>query len=150
MKEVIIFILLAIVGFLMWNGRRPSSYEMAKVSVAQNVSVPANVIQSILTAVQELKPDQVAIETLFVNLQADGSYVSRFMFFNTSSYSGIQYDVKSKLDPTGSKMEIIEISDSAKIDPNYGYKPDVYASYSTINTRPETLVQTNLSLGTRS
>jgi hypothetical protein len=138
------------VGFLIFNSKKDSTY------TSSNAPVPPNVIQAILSAIQDLKPGKVAINTLFVNRQPDGSYISRFMLFDTTSYAASQYDVISKLDAEGN-MNITDISDSAKVDLNVGYKPDDYTPYTTINdtlkniNRPETKTDNNnLTLGTRS
>jgi hypothetical protein len=72
-----------------------------------------------------MKPDIAPIDTVFVNVQPDGSYNSRIMFYNTKHFFGTQYDVNAKVNTDGS-VNILKIGDSATVDPTAGYKPDVY------------------------
>jgi hypothetical protein len=158
MKDLIIVILIAIILFLLWNGRRSSSF--GSVGSGQTPPVPIEVTQAILNKVQESKPDEYPIETLFITAQDKGSYNARFMFFNTKHFFGQQYDVNAQISDGGS-IEITELSATSKPDPTVGYKPDVYQPFKTVQdsadsqlkvlvaSRPETLVQTDMTLGTR-
>jgi hypothetical protein len=157
MKDIVILLLVVIVLFLVWNSRVNYTAPVAN----DNVPVPADVIQAILEKVQSLKPDEYPIETLFITPQADGTYNSRFMFFNTKSFLGSQYDVKSKVSPDGT-VEVVNMTDSVQPQQDITYKADVYKPYEDVTkstddqlkavlaTRPETPVVTNLRLGTRS
>ena len=97
MKDIVILLLIVIVLFLVWNSRVTYTAPVA----TDNAPVPADVIQAILEKVQALKPDEYPIETLFITPQADGTYNTRFMFFNTKYFLGNQYDVKAKVSPDG-------------------------------------------------
>jgi len=150
MKDIVIFLLLIIVAFLVWNSR-VSKY-IDPVEKSGNLPVSPDVIQAIIEKVQQTKPDEYPLETLFVNTQSDGSYVSRFMFFNTKLFSGAQYDVKAKVDPDGT-VNILNMEPTSKIDTTTGYKPDVYKPYTDVLStvgRPETPVVTDMRLNTRS
>jgi hypothetical protein len=78
-----------------------------------------------------MKPDMAPIDTLFVNIQPDGSYNSRIMFFDTKHFLGTQYDVSAKVNTDGS-VDILKIGDSAAVDPTYGYKPDKYQPWTDV------------------
>ncbi len=156
-----ILLLVIIVVFLVWNSRVNLSGYVAPTENNENAPVPPDVIQAIIEKVQQNKPDEYPLETLFVTPQADGSYISRFMFFNTRKFLGNQYDVVAKVGENGN-VDIISMSEFAKADPSTGYKPDTYKPYGDIEssstsqlsallaTRPETPVVTNMTLGTRS
>jgi|CryBogDrversion2_4_1035264.scaffolds.fasta_scaffold12711_2 hypothetical protein len=160
MKDLVILVLVIIVAFLVWNNRVNVSGYMPPVANDGNIPVPADVIQAIIEKVQQSKPDEYPLETLFITPQGDGSYATRFMFYNTKHFLGNQYDVRAKVKQDGS-VDITSISESSKPDPNAGYKPDVYKPYQDVQdsssnqlkailaTRPETPVITNLNLGTR-
>lgn len=161
MKDLVILVLVIIVVFLVWNSRVNLSGYTAPVAANDgSAPVPADVTQAILERVQQSKPDEYPLETLFITPQADGSYATRFMFYNTRKFLGTQYDVIAKIATDGS-VSIMNMSESAKEDPNTGYKPDTYKPYEEIKdnsvsqlkavlaTRPGTPVTTNMTLGTR-
>jgi hypothetical protein len=159
MKDIVILVLVVIVAFLIWNSRVTLSGYTAPVANT-NVPVPADVIQSIIDKVQQMKPDEYPIETLFITPQADGVYTSRFMFYNTRKFFGNQYDVTAKIGADGT-VNIQNMTEFSKEDSSVGYKPDTYKPYEDIQnnsvsqlkavlaTRPETPVVTDLHLGTR-
>ena len=161
MKDLMILLLLIIVAFLVWNSRVNLSGYVAPVANMENMPISPDIIQAIIEKVQQSKPDEYPLETLFVTPQADGSYVSRFMFFNTRKFLGNQYDVVAKVREDGN-VDITNMTESAKSDPSTGYKPDTYKPYDDIEansttqlrtilaTRPETPVVTEMHLGTRS
>jgi len=156
-----ILLLVIIVAFLVWNSRVNLSGYVAPVANNGDAPVPPDVIQAIIEKVQQSKPDEYPLETLFVTPQADGTYVSRFMFFNTRKFLGNQYDVVAKIREDGN-VDITRMTETAKADPSAGYKPDKYNPYDNIQenstsqlsallaTRPETPVVTDMRLGTRS
>lgn len=158
MKDLVILILIVIVGFLLWNGRVNLQYV---APAADNVPVPADVIQAIIEKVRSVKPDEYPLETLYIKPQADGSYMSRFLFYNTRKFFGIQYDVRSKVKTDGS-VDITDISETAQSKSDIAYTPDTYKPYEDVQTsssnqlkailatRPETPVTTDMRLGTRS
>lgn len=84
-----------------------------------------------------MKPDLAPIDTVFVNIQPDGSYNSRIMFYNTKQFFGTQYDINAKVGDDGS-VSILNIGDSATVDPTYGYKPDVYQPWKDVQTSLDT------------
>jgi hypothetical protein len=148
MKDIVIFMLVVIVAFLVWNSR-VSKYS-APVEQTGNLPVPPDVIQAIIEKVQQTKPDEYPLETIFVTPQADGSYSSRFMFFNTKLFSGAQYDIKAKVGPDG-VVDILSTEPTSKIDTTTGYKPDTYKPYSDVSAgMPATPVVTDMRLNTRS
>lgn len=162
MKDLVILLLIAIIVFLIWNNRvNLSDYVAPPVANDGTVPVPPDVIQGIIEKVQQSKPDEYPLETLFITPQADGSYSSRFMFYNTRKFLGTQYDVTAKVRTDGG-VDILNMTASAKEDPSTGFKPDTYKPYADIEsnsanqlksilaTRPETPVETNMRLGTRS
>jgi hypothetical protein len=161
MKDLMILLLVIIVAFLVWNSRVNLSGYVSPTANNGDAPVPPDVIQAIIEKVQQSKPDEYPLETLFVTPQADGSYVSRFMFFNTRKFLGNQYDVVAKVREDGN-VDITSMTQFAKADPSTGYLPDTYKPYDDIQmnstsqlsallaTRPETPVVTNMTLGTRS
>jgi hypothetical protein len=161
MKDLMILLLVIILAFLVWNSRVNLSGYVAPVANNGDAPVPPDVIQAIIEKVQQSKPDEYPLETLFVTPQADGTYTSRFMFFNTRKFLGTQYDVVAKVREDGN-IDITRMSETAKPDPNTGYEPDTYKPYIEIEnnsayqlsallaTRPETPVVTDMTLGTRS
>lgn len=156
-----ILLLVIILAFLVWNSRVNLSGYVAPTANNGDAPVPPDVIQAIIEKVQQSKPDEYPLETLFVTPQADGTYVSRFMFFNTRKFLGNQYDVVAKIREDGN-VDITRMTETAKPDPSAGYKPDTYKPYDNIQensasqlsallaTRPETPVVTDMRLGTRS
>lgn len=157
-----ILLLIAIIVFLIWNNRvNLSDYVAPPVANDGTVPVPPDVIQGIIEKIQQSKPDEYPLETLFITPQADGSYSSRFMFYNTRKFLGTQYDVTAKVRTDGN-VDIINITASAKEDKETGFKPDTYKPYADVETsstnqlksilatRPETPVETDMRLGTRS
>jgi hypothetical protein len=124
MKDLVILVLVILVLFFLWNGRQGTS-TYAAGDVDLSAPVPPMVVQAIIEKVQSMKPDMVPLDTVFVNIQPDGSYKSRIMFFDTKHFFGTQYDVNAKVSEDGS-VNILNIGDSATVDPTSGYKPDKY------------------------
>jgi hypothetical protein len=162
MKDIVILVLVVIVAFLVWNSRvNLSGYSATPVGQKSTAPVSPDIIQAIIEKVQQSKPDEYPLETLFVTPQADGSYATRFMFFNTRKFSGAQYDIKAKIGTDGS-VELMNVDPTSAIDLTTAYKPDTYKPYadvqsntssqlaSVIASRPETPVNTDLRLNTRS
>jgi hypothetical protein len=135
MKDLIVLVLVLVILFMIWNGRSTtSSYAAGDVDLT--APVPPNIVQAIIEKVQSMKPDLAPIDTVFVNVQPDGSYNSRIMFYNTKHFFGTQFDISAKVDNDGS-VNVLKIGDSSTVDPTAGYKPDVYM--------PWTEVQENLN-----
>jgi hypothetical protein len=125
MKDIVILILVILVLFFLWNGRQGKASTYAAGDVNLSAPVPPLVVQAIIEKVQSMKPDMAPIDTVFVNIQPDGSYKSRIMFFDTKHFLGTQYDVSAKVDQDGS-VNILNIGDSSTVDSTAGYKPDKY------------------------
>mgnify|MGYP003349009537 CR=1 FL=1 len=106
MKDLIVLLLLAILIFLVWNGRQtamyaPSDAPQVDVTPASDKPVRPEVTQRILDQIQT---DEIPIDTLFIKDLGEGNYSARFMFFNPNGYTGAQYDVTAKL--TAASTEI--------------------------------------------
>lgn len=127
--NLIILLMAAIVGLLVWNGRQ-SGYTASPLGIPVDTSapVPPEITGAILSKFQESHPDLQPIETLFINPQSDGSFNSRFMFFNTQHFFGTQYDVRAMVNKDGS-VTIGQTTESAVSEPGYGYVPDSYQPY---------------------
>lgn len=143
--EVLIWVLLVVLLYLFFFWKPESQYDMASDN-KQGVS--PNIIQAVIEAVQRDKPDEVPLETLFINLVGPDTYSCRFMFLNTQGYFGTQYDVQATVSPEGSVV-IRNISTSAKVD-NYDagftpYKPDRYVDYTDITKSTENRFQAELT-----
>jgi hypothetical protein len=131
--DTLIWVLLLVALFLVFFWKPQEAYDVA---ADQKQGVSPNIIQAIIEAIQKDHPDEVPLETLFINSKAAGEYSARFMFMNTVGYFGTQYDVQAKVSPEGS-VQITNISTSAQVD-NYDsgftpYKPDTYQDYTDIS-----------------
>jgi hypothetical protein len=135
MKDIVILVLVLLILFFVWNGRRSATYAAGDINLT--APVPPIVVQAIIEKVQSMKPDLAPIDTVFVNIQPDGSYKSRIMFYNTKHFFGTQYDISAKVAEDGS-VSVLDIGDSATIDPTYGYKPDVYQPWSDVQKNLDT------------
>jgi hypothetical protein len=134
MKDFVILVLVAIAFFAVLNGRNTPKVSTYAVSdVDPTAPVPPVIIQAIIETVQRSLPDMAPLETLFVNIQPDGSYSSRHMFYNTKHFYGTQYDVNAKVGEDGS-VQILKIGDSAQVDPTTGYKPDLYQPWKAVES----------------
>ena len=129
MKSLVILLLVAILGLLVWNERK-SGYTASPLGIPVDTSapVPPEITGAILSKFQQSHPELQPIETLFINPQSDGSFNSRFMFFNTAHFFGTQYDVRAMVDKDGS-VTINQTTESAVSEPGYGYAPDTYQPY---------------------
>lgn len=109
MKDIVVFLLLAILGFLLWNrGVFMNGESFTNVSDKKPIA-PAT-IQSIINAVQAKNPDVYPVQTIYVNSmegnQGSALYNARIMFINTRGYFGVQYDIKADAD--GNILEMSE------------------------------------------
>ena len=137
MKDLVVLILVIMILFFIWNGRQGKVSTYAAGDVNLTAPVPPLVVQAIIEKVQSMKPDMAPIDTVFVNIQPDGSYTSRIMFFDTKHFLGTQYDVSAKVDRDGG-VSILKIGDSASVDPTAGYKPDVYQPWVDVQKNLDT------------
>lgn len=133
MKDLAVLVLATLVLFFVWNGRQGKTSMYAAGDVNLTAPVPPLIIQAIIEKVQSMKPDMAPIDTLFVNIQPDGSYNSRVMFFDTKHFLGAQYDVSAKVNTDGS-VDILKLGDSSTVDPTAGYKPDTYQPWVDVQT----------------
>jgi len=105
-STLIIFVMLAIFGFLIWNRVSSVSETFVDVSVAKSVE-PAT-IQTIVNSIQARIPDLYPLQTVYINpLQgSQGSmvYNARILFLNTRGYFGVQYDVQA--DSNGNLLSV--------------------------------------------
>jgi hypothetical protein len=109
MKDVVVFLLLAILGFLLWN-RGVLARSEGFVNVSDQKPVNPATIQTIVNAIQAKNPDVYPVQTIYINsMEGDkGSamYDARIMFINTRGYFGVQYDIKA--DGDGNILEMSE------------------------------------------
>lgn len=141
MKDFVILVLVSLTFFAVLNGRdahKVSTYAVSDVD--PTAPVPPIIIQAIIEKVQSSLPDMTPLETLFVNIQPDGSYSSRHMFYNTKHFYGTQYDVNAKVASDGS-VQILKIGDSAQVDPTAGYKPDVYQPWKSVESNLDSQIK---------
>ena len=101
MKDFVVFLLLAILGFLLWN-RDAFIRGESFTDVSDKVSVSPATIQTIVNAIQAKDPDVYPVQTIFINPKegSQGSRIfdTRMMFINTRGYFGVQYDVEADAD----------------------------------------------------
>jgi hypothetical protein len=133
MKDFVILVLVALAFVVVLNNRKSKVSAYSVSDVDPTAPVPPLIIQAIIEKVQSSLPDMAPLETLFVNIQPDGSYNSRHMFYNTKHFYGTQYDVNAKVGADGS-VQILKLGDSAQIDPTAGYKPDLYQPWKSIES----------------
>jgi hypothetical protein len=143
--DTLIWVLLLVLLFLFFFWNPSATYDTA---ADQKQGVSPNIIQAIIESIQKNHPEEVPLETLFINSKALGEYSARFMFFNTVGYYGTQYDVQAKVSPEGS-VQILNISASAHVD-NYDsgftpYKPDQYQDYADISKALDNKLQSELT-----
>jgi hypothetical protein len=100
MKDLIVLLLLALLVFLVWNGRQTAAYapdaapQVGDVMPADAKPVPPEVTQRIL---DQIRTGEIPIDTLFIKDLGEGNYSARFLFFNPNGYTGAQYDVTAKV-----------------------------------------------------
>jgi hypothetical protein len=131
MKDLVVLVLVLLILFMIWNGRNTATSTYAAGDVNLTAPVPLNIVQAIIEKVQSMKPDMAPIDTTFVNIQPDGSYNSRIMFYNTKHFFGTQYDISAKVNNDGS-VDVLKIGDSSTVDPSAGYKPDAYMPWTSV------------------
>jgi hypothetical protein len=143
--EVLIWVILVVLLYLFFFWKPGSQFDMVP---DKKQGIPPNVIQAVIEAIQKDKPNEVPLETLFINVVGPDTYSCRFMFLNSQGYYGTQYDVKAVVTPEGS-VNIQNISTSSKVD-NYDsgftpYKPDRYVDYTDIQKATDNKFQNELS-----
>lgn len=132
--QLIVFLLLALFGFLIWNSRRSASERFENATDEKPVE-PA-IIQSMINAVQARVPDIYPVQTLYVHTmegsQGSEMYNARILFMNTRGYFGVQYDIQA--DAQGKLLNV-----SGQVAPNaegpfLPYTDDKYTTYEDIQT----------------
>jgi hypothetical protein len=132
--QVVVFGLLALFGFLIWNSQRSVSERFENATDEKPVE-PA-VIQSIVNAIQARVPDVYPVQTVYIHTmqgsQGTEMYNARILFLNTRGYFGVQYDVQA--DAQGRLLSI-----SGQVAPNaegpfLPFTEDKYRSFEDIQT----------------
>jgi len=106
-NQMILFLMLALFGFLIWNAQRTRTETFENAT--DTLPVQPAVIQSIINAIQVRDPDVYPIQTVYINtLQgSEGTqmYDARLLFINTRGYFGVQYDVQADAHGRITKLE---------------------------------------------
>lgn len=144
MKDAILLTLVVVIMFLIFDRKKYDTYT-DDAAVAGD-AVPPDVIQAIIEKVQETDPDIVPLETLFINSRGNGDYTARFMFFNTRSFTGHQYDVESQVDQDGS-VRILSTTLAAR-PMDRSYEPDKYKSWDAVQDGIDSQLKSLLSAHT--
>jgi len=95
--------------------------------------VPENIVELLINGVQRGDADLVPLETLFIDDIGQGLHRARFMFFNTRTFTGAQYDVEARVSQVGNVV-ITKMTQAARPDYNWGFKPDTYQSFEVIDS----------------
>lgn len=147
--EAWVFTLLVVLLFLyfFWQPKQ-NIQSMFETAASNQQAIPPDVIQVIIEAVQKLHPDEVPLETLFINKNGEDKYNARFMFTNTQGFFATQYDVAAQVGSEGN-VSILNISSTAQVD-NYDsgftpYKADTYTDYTDISKFKESKLQSELT-----
>lgn len=134
MKDLVLLLVVAIILFLIWNGRQVARYSPdvnPAMTTPSDAPVSPDVTQVILEAMQSTAG--YPLETLYVKNVGDSTYDGRFMFFSTEGYFGTQYDVKARVNPNGSVTIISQSKTAITGDSdNPAYAPDKYQPYEMI------------------
>ena len=131
MKDLAIVLLAGIALFLLWNQTvKKTTYAPSDQDVAP---IPPVITQSILEKMLEKYPDLVPINTAFINVQSDGTYRARILFFNSKRFFGVQYDIDARVNDDGT-VDILKVGDSTIVEQSFGFKPDTYRPWSDVLT----------------
>lgn len=139
MKAVLLLLVLGLLYVFMKNDvKTKSTYDKP------TRAIPTSIIQVILEKVQnKLGPSLVPIETLFVNETSDHNFTGRFLFIDTNTYAGSQYDVDASVADDG-EVVINKMSSSAQVgvfaDGFTPYKPDQYSDFQDIKNANAILI----------
>jgi hypothetical protein len=133
MKDLVILLLLALIAFLIWNGRQTATYDTAPAPQApsepDDAPVAPEVTQKIL---DQIKTGEIPIETLFIKSLGDGNYSARFMFFNPNGYTGIQYDVTARVTVGGADITGQTVVPPSGDDWNPAYRGKDFTAWNDI------------------
>lgn len=123
----------AIVSILFWNSSSVSHFATGAAP-----SVPPNIIQVIIEAIQKNEPWMQPIETIYVTprqgAQGGVVYDGRFMFLDTRGFFGVQYDVSASVSPAGLVNIVSKTTSSApdRNGPFQAYAPDQYQPFADV------------------
>ena len=138
-----VLLVLVLLAFFFW---KPTA--TFDVAADQKQGISPDIIQVIIEAIQKEHPDEVPLETLFINKVGNDTYSARFMFLNTQGYFGTQYDVQAKVTSEGSVV-VTNMSTSAEVDKYDSgftpYNPDTYSDYSDITKTLDARMQSELT-----
>lgn len=114
---------------LYWFFMRSEGFSVEKTSQA----IPPSVIQTIIRKIVKDRPSLHPIETVFLDNYFDNAsgstlVMGRFMFLDTESYSGIQYDVEARL-VSPSNVQITNISTTVSPELSGPFMPYGKAEY---------------------
>lgn len=132
--QLVVFGLLALFGFLVWNSKRSATESFENATDEKPVE-PA-VIQSIINAIQARVPDVYPVQTVYIHTmegsQGSEMYNARILFLNTRGYFGVQYDVQA--DAQGKLVSLSgQVAPEAE-GPFMPFTEDKYRSYEDIQT----------------
>lgn len=143
--ETWIWIVLILVLFAFFFWKPVATFD---TTADQKQGIAPDIIQVIIEAIQKDHPDEVPLETLFINKVGNETYSARFMFLNTQGYFGTQYDVQAKVSSEGSVI-ITDMSTTAQVDKyDSGFTPytsDTYGDYSDITKSLDGRLQSELT-----
>lgn len=95
--QLVVFGLLALFGFLIWNSQRSATESFENATDEKPVE-PA-VIQTIINAIQARVPYVYPVQTVYIHTmqgsQGTEMYNARILFLDTRGYFGVQYDVQA-------------------------------------------------------
>jgi len=130
-QDVLLFILLAILGFMIWNRTMNESF----TDTSATTPVEPAVIQTIINSIQAKEQDLYPLQTIYINpFSGDlGStvYNARIIFLNTRGYFGVQYDVQA--DANGKILSMNKQAQPNVQGPFMGYTDDKYDSFDDID-----------------
>lgn len=133
--QLVVFLLLAFFGFMVWNSSRRSATELFE-NVTDEKPVEPAVIQTIINAIQAQVPDIYPVQTVYIHAMqgSEGSegYNARILFMNTRGYFGVQYDVQA--DAQGKLLSVTgQVAPEAE-GPFLPFTEDKYRTYEDIQT----------------
>jgi hypothetical protein len=129
-QDVLVFILLAILGFMIWNRTMNETF----TDTSATTPVEPAIIQTIINSIQAKDQDLYPLQTIYINpFSGDlGStvYNARIIFLNTRGYFGVQYDVQA--DANGKILSMSKQAQPNVQGPFMGYTEDKYDSFDDI------------------
>lgn len=146
-KWIYIVLILLLFFYFFWQPKS-TAQSMFETAASNQQAIASDVIQVIIEAVQKLHPDEVPLETLFINKNGEDKYNARFMFANTQGFYATQYDVAAQVGSEGG-VSILNISSTAQVDKYDSgftpYKADTYTDYTDISKFKESKLQSELT-----